>query len=167
MYIPGYIFKTRFYIPFIGETRNSERFQVLSLFASIYGIGPFNARKLYDLGLRTIEDLERYYDLPTRGAGSQGDADLDTTAAFSPDVIENELAVRTPNGKVVPLEVMTTGKRPGMNNAPPDMSIKIALMMREDLEVPIPREEVEEIHRVVMGELEKIQPGCISTIVGG
>jgi DNA polymerase mu len=145
----------------IGETRNSERFQALSLFASIYGIGPFNARKLYDLGVRTIEDLERYYDLPTRGVSSQGDVDLDTTtAAFSPHVIEDELTVRTPNGKVVPLQ------RPGMNNAPPDMSIKIALMMREDFEVPIPREEVEEIHRVVMGELEKIQPGCISTIVG-
>ena len=118
--------------------------------------------------MRTIEDLERYYDLPTRGAGSQGDADLHTTAAFSPHVIEDELDIRTPNGKIVPLEVMmSTGKRPGMNDAPPDMSIKIALMMREDFDVPIPREEVEEIHRVVMGELENIQPGCISTIVGG
>jgi len=69
----------------------------------------------------------------TRGTCSQGDADLHTAAAFSPHVIEDELDLRTPNGKVVPFEVMTTGKRPG-NHAPPYLSIKIA--MSEDLEVP-------------------------------
>lgn len=33
----------------------------LSLFSSIYGIGPNTARRLYALGLRSIEDLEIYY----------------------------------------------------------------------------------------------------------
>jgi len=47
------------------------------------------------------------------------------------------------------------------------MSIKIALALREELEVPIPREEVEEMHRFVVKELREIQPGCVSTIVGG
>lgn len=31
----------------------------------------------------------------------------------------------------------------------------------------IPREEVEEIGRVVMRELDALEPGCVSTIVGG
>lgn len=31
----------------------------------------------------------------------------------------------------------------------------------------IPRDEVEEIGRVVMRELDALEPGCVSTIVGG
>lgn len=159
MYILGYLSEPVVFFS-TGEIRDSERFQCLSLFVSIYGIGPVNARRLYDLGLRTIEHLERYYDLPTRPVGSH-------KAAFSADALEDELVVRTPNGKVVPSEAMTTTDNPPeLSNVPPDMSIKIALMMREDFEVPIPRQEVEEIHRVVMTELEKLQPGCVSTIAG-
>ncbi|KAF9512922.1 hypothetical protein BS47DRAFT_1344864 [Hydnum rufescens UP504] len=41
---------------------NSPRFGVLSLFSTIYGIGPSTARRLYDQGNRTFEDLERYYN---------------------------------------------------------------------------------------------------------
>ena len=40
---------------------NSPRFVALSLFSSVYGIGPNTARRLYALGLRTLEDLEAYY----------------------------------------------------------------------------------------------------------
>ena len=58
------------------------------------------------------------------------------TAAFSSHVIEDELEVWMLNWKAGLLEVMTTGKHPGMNKAPLGMSIKIALMMRGDLEVP-------------------------------
>jgi len=61
---------------------------------------------------------------------------------------------------------MKTGKRSEKDKVLPDMSIKIGLMLRDELDVPIPREEVEEIHRVVMRELEELQPGCFSTIVG-
>lgn len=39
----------------------SDRFKSLSLFTSIYGIGPNTARRLYSLGLRTVGDLEVYY----------------------------------------------------------------------------------------------------------
>jgi hypothetical protein len=39
------------------------RYHSLVDFSSVYGIGPTNARKLYDLGLRTIDDLERYYEV--------------------------------------------------------------------------------------------------------
>src|SRR5271154_1540753 len=123
---------------YTGTTRDSERFQALSVFATIYGIGPSTARKLYDLGLRTIEDLERYYDVPS-GA----------------DIASLEAQLVTPNGAKIASDKL------------PDMSIKVALALREELDTPIPRDEVEQMHQVVMAELDKIQPGCHSTIVGG
>ena len=36
-----------------------------------------------------------------------------------------------------------------------------------DVSPRIPRDEVEEMERVVMRELDKLEPGCVSTIVGG
>lgn len=33
--------------------------------------------------------------------------------------------------------------------------------------VRVPRDEVEEMNRVVMAELNALEPGCVSTIVGG
>ena len=44
-----------------GSIASSERFVSLSAFSSIYGIGPHTARRLFGLGLRSIEDLEIYY----------------------------------------------------------------------------------------------------------
>ncbi|KAF8963684.1 DNA polymerase mu [Flammula alnicola] len=128
------------YIEESQTTKASERFQSLSLFATIYGIGPSNARKLYDLGLRTIEDLERYYDV---------------YPGSSVPSLEDFFEETTPNGRRIPRDKL------------PDMSIKIALALREDFDIPISREEVEEMHRVVMKELHGIQPGCVSTVVGG
>ncbi|KAH9021225.1 Nucleotidyltransferase [Lactarius hengduanensis] len=65
------------------EIRQSERFASLSLFASIYGIGPTTSRKLYDLGLRTLRDLEAYYEVdastPVEHSGS---ADMDVRIAL-------------------------------------------------------------------------------------
>jgi DNA polymerase mu len=119
---------------------------------SVYGIGPVNARKLYDLGLRTIEDLERYYDLPSHDSGSGA-------TGFS--------AGGTPKSKRVPPEALKKGRSPGKDKILPNVNVKIGLMLRDELELPIPREEVEEIHQVVMSELEKLQAGCVSTIVGG
>ncbi|EIW80380.1 Nucleotidyltransferase [Coniophora puteana RWD-64-598 SS2] len=43
--------------------RESSRFQALSAFSRIYGIGPHTGRRLYDLGLRTLEELDRYYEV--------------------------------------------------------------------------------------------------------
>jgi len=45
--------------------------------------------------------------------------------------------------------------------------MKIALGLREELEIKVPRDEVEEIGRVIGQELEEVQPGCVWTIVGG
>ena len=43
--------------------RESERFKALSLFNTIYGIGPATARTSYDRGLRSLRDLEAYYEV--------------------------------------------------------------------------------------------------------
>ena len=40
----------------------TTRYQSLVEFSSVYGIGPTNARRLYDLGLRTIKHVEQYYE---------------------------------------------------------------------------------------------------------
>ncbi len=47
------------------EMRKAQRFASLSLFTSVYGIGPATARKLYDRGLRSLHDLEAYYEVDT------------------------------------------------------------------------------------------------------
>jgi hypothetical protein len=41
-----------------------EKFQCMKLFTSIYGIGPTKAKDLYGRGLRTLDDLKRYFDVP-------------------------------------------------------------------------------------------------------
>ena len=47
--------------PQTGTIESSDRFHTLTLFSSIYGIGPSTALRLYNLGLRTLADLEVYY----------------------------------------------------------------------------------------------------------
>ena len=41
------------------------------MLASVYGIGPSTARRLYALGLRTIDDLEAYYGVEPEEPESQ------------------------------------------------------------------------------------------------
>jgi DNA polymerase mu len=45
------------------EIASSSRFQALSELASTHGVGPVTARKLYDLGLRSIDDARMYYNV--------------------------------------------------------------------------------------------------------
>ncbi|KAJ6631595.1 hypothetical protein B0H10DRAFT_1772340 [Mycena sp. CBHHK59/15] len=116
----------------IGESQTieaSSRFRSLSAFSSVYGIGPTTARKLYDSGLRSIDDLEEYYDKHPVTARHAGESKLSTRA--------------------------------------PVLSIKAALALRVDLDQKIPRAEVDLMHEIVMAELEKLHPGCLSTVVGG
>lgn len=47
------------------KMRESERFQALSLFTTVHGIGSTTARTLYDRGLRSFRDLEAYYEVDT------------------------------------------------------------------------------------------------------
>ncbi|CAL1711990.1 unnamed protein product [Somion occarium] len=131
----------------ISEARSiasSERFKTLSDFSSVYGIGPNAAQKLYNLGLRTLEDLEIYYGVdPT---------DIETNLIK----LENEEA---PRG--------STRRSQGQKDEPGESWIKVALGLRNDLMKKIPRTEAEEMSRIVMQELDAIEPGCVSTIVGG
>lgn len=112
------------HIPEVEQVRQSERFISLSLFSSVYGIGPVTARELYDRGLRSLRDLEAYYEVDA-------------------------------------------GFVPVKDSASADMNIRVALALLDDLNHTIPRAEVEAIHATIIGHLEAVQPGCVSTIVGG
>ncbi|KAJ7821144.1 hypothetical protein B0H14DRAFT_2832315 [Mycena olivaceomarginata] len=117
-----------------GKIRESPRFNSLSEFTTIYGIGAATARKLFDtFGLRTIADLEEHYarhEPPPQRFSDEEQARRITTPA-------------------------------------PLLSIRAGLALREDLNEKIPRAEVDLMHDIVMGELEKLRQGCMSTIVGG
>ncbi|KAG6885387.1 hypothetical protein C0993_002350 [Termitomyces sp. T159_Od127] len=122
--------------------RSSARFQSLKAFTSIHGVGSATARQLYSIGIRTIQDMEQYYDVPIADDGTP--------------VLPEDQIIYTPNGQRVPT-----------SNKIPDLDIKVALVLRHDFAVSISRSEVEEMHNLVMAELEEIQPGWASTIVGG
>ncbi|OBZ65065.1 DNA-directed DNA/RNA polymerase mu [Grifola frondosa] len=124
--------------------RSSVRFQALSLFSSIYGIGPTTAQRLYDLGLRSLDELEVYYGVDSK-----------TQTSIDSGIVEVEKESKRRHAKDEGDE--------GLG----DTWIKIALGLREDLAIKIPRDEVEEMGRVVMRELDQLEHGCVSTIVGG
>src|SRR6266850_3071552 len=88
------------------EMKNSERFTSLSLFTSVYGIGPVTARKLYDRGLRTLRDLEAYYEVDaelTPVANSES-TDMDIRIALE---LRNEI-VQTCGHRVLYQSVVLT-----------------------------------------------------------
>ncbi|KAJ2917762.1 hypothetical protein MD484_g2678, partial [Candolleomyces efflorescens] len=141
--------KTRF-IPEAQTTLASERYQALSTFVTIYGIGPAKARQFYDMGMRNTSDLERYYDI-TPDSQPQTPAEVDALLTQLEDA-DNF----TPNGKQI-----------RNKDKVPDITVPVALALRGEFNIPIPRDEVEEIRDVVMRELEDLQADCVSTIVGG
>ncbi|KAL1936931.1 hypothetical protein VTO73DRAFT_3904 [Trametes versicolor] len=128
--------------------KSSERFRTLSLFTSIYGIGPHAARRLFALGLRSLADLEIYYG-------------VERSQVQQSQIIEVEEKPRRSNWK------RDKDKDRGDEEGLGESWIRVALGLREDLSKMIPRDEVEEIGRVVMRELDALEPGCVSTIVGG
>lgn len=69
---------------FTETMRESERFKALSLFNTIYGIGPATARTLYDRGLRSLRDLEAYYevDAGSKLAENNESTDMDIRIAL-------------------------------------------------------------------------------------
>ncbi|KAG5342625.1 hypothetical protein C0989_012130 [Termitomyces sp. Mn162] len=122
--------------------RSSARFLSLKAFASIHGVGSTTARHLYSIGLRTVEDMEQYYDVPIADDGVP--------------LLPNNEPKYTPNGKRIPT-----------NDTIPDLDIKAALVLRHEFAISISRSEVEEMHNLIMAELNDLKPGCASTIVGG
>ncbi|KAE9411611.1 Nucleotidyltransferase, partial [Gymnopus androsaceus JB14] len=122
---------------------SEARYQSLVAFTEIYGIGPSTARNLYSLGLRTIEDLEKHYK-------DKDNAKIQATRIQAPA----KKTFTSPTSKLRELGL-------------PEMTVKEALLLREDLNVRIPRSEVEEIRDVIMNELGQIRRGCVSMITGG
>ncbi|TFK51026.1 Nucleotidyltransferase [Heliocybe sulcata] len=161
-------------IPFIGEkitglieeyietgkiaeaqaTLTSERYKSLTAFTAIYGIGPNTAKQLYSQGLRTIRDLEVWYGIRP----PEGEEDA-----------EGVYAQQLQGGIVTVDGSKRRSTRGGKQGAEVENEswMKVALGLREELEIKIPRDEVEEIGRVVGKELEEFQSGCVWTIVGG
>ena len=91
------------------EIRKSERFITLSLFATIHGIGPATARKLYGLGLRTLRDLEAYYEVDTDFTpaenGDDTEMDIRTALRLHDDLIMTcELRTRYRNDLLTPTQ---------------------------------------------------------------
>lgn len=134
-------------------TLASERYHCLSLFTSIYGISPTKARQFYDMGMRTIVDLERYYDIPPNP---------DSKNRRPPEVVTDVL-----KGLEVASGFTPNGEPIGDEGRASELSIPVGIVLKDELDVRIPRAEVEEIRDIVLNELEELQPGCVSTIVGG
>jgi DNA polymerase IV len=128
-------------IPEVESTLASPRFSALSLLSSVYGIGPTTARLLYGKGVRTLRDLHTWYDV-------------------DPDA--------PPEGKIEDAKVEFDEALPNANKEDGKESlIRVALGFRPDLEIQIPRAEVEEIAGLVQAELDLVQAGCVATICGG
>lgn len=148
-------------IPEVEETRASERYQALSCFATVYGIGPARAREYYDMGMRSMANLERYYDIqpPPESLDPENPKSISMVNELVQELErrDNE-EIYTPNGKKVPTKGTTKA---------PEVTIPVALALRRELDTSIPREEVEEIREVITRELDEFQPGCVSTVVGG
>ncbi|KAA1470530.1 Nucleotidyltransferase [Dentipellis sp. KUC8613] len=160
----------------VETTLASTRYHTLTAFTTIYGIGPKTARQLYGLGLRTIEHLEAYYNVePTAEHGnSSGEAQTPagtSTEAQTKAELENDVQAdkeKEPEGTAAKeMHGVMLDSDEDAHDVMEENWIKIALGLRHDLAKKIPRDEVEEIHRVVMKELDDVEPGCVSTIVGG
>ncbi|KAF7351119.1 DNA-directed DNA/RNA polymerase mu [Mycena sanguinolenta] len=77
--------------------------------------------------------------------------------------LENHYASHEPP----PLSNRFPNEERQINTPAPALSIRAALALRTDLNEKIPRAEVDLMHEIVMREVERLRPGCMSTIVGG
>ncbi|KAG8721173.1 hypothetical protein FRC08_015286 [Ceratobasidium sp. 394] len=74
------------------QTTSSERFQTLSQFTAIHGIGSAKAREHYEAGCRTLEDLVKVYESKPKGPVVAG-----VLAALE---LRDELSIRIPRSEV-------------------------------------------------------------------
>lgn len=85
------------------------RFQSLSTFITIHGIGPYTARRLYGLGLRTLEELERYYEVKPGVSDEETMSLLDADASANTEAAAEQsikigLALRHDLSQTIPRE---------------------------------------------------------------
>ncbi|KAJ8696964.1 hypothetical protein PTI98_006783 [Pleurotus ostreatus] len=90
--------------------------------------------------MSTLEHLESYYDIRAHNPVLEEQT--------NPNIIESQVKRLSTKGI-------------------PEVTVQVGLALRHDLSQKIPREEVREMHVLVMKELETLQHGCVSTIVGG
>lgn len=88
---------------------SSPRFQSLSAFTAIYGIGPHTAGKLYALGLRTLEELDRYYEVTPGDASTEAPSHVASDKHYTEEVaaeisIKVGLALRHDFGQLISRE---------------------------------------------------------------
>ncbi|KAG9119524.1 hypothetical protein FRC07_005413 [Ceratobasidium sp. 392] len=74
------------------QIASSKRFQILSEFTAIHGIGPSKAREHYEAGCRNVEDLVEIYESKRKGPQVAG-----ILAALE---LREELSVRIPRSEV-------------------------------------------------------------------
>lgn len=75
------------------------------MFSAIYGIGPHTARRLYALGLRTVEDLEAYYDVETEKTKDSQLVELEQRERFGDDTGLGETWIKIALGLRKDLEI--------------------------------------------------------------
>ncbi|WVQ73950.1 hypothetical protein IAR50_003531 [Cryptococcus sp. DSM 104548] len=118
---------------------SSPRFRALLDFASVYTIGHHRARELYDIHhCRSLEDVKRHF------------ADMD--GGGQEDAIDErrEKLKRQKTGHMKAVDI-----------------VEEWMKLKDELDQPIPREEVEEITACVMEHVGAFVSGCRHTICGG
>ncbi|KAJ6589871.1 hypothetical protein DFH09DRAFT_976338 [Mycena vulgaris] len=120
-----------------GEIRESQTIQASSRFRALSAFAT-----IYGIGATTARKLYDSFGLRTI------------------DEVEEHYATHPP-----PASRNDKGSK--ISTQAPTLSIKAALGLRTELDEKIPRAEVDLMHDIVMAELEKLRPDCLSTIVGG
>jgi DNA polymerase IV len=137
----------------------------------VYGIGATTARGLYAIGLRTLEHLERYYDVwedpefKLSQTQSQTEVKQEEKTLKREAVLVEEADVKGDGGKTLIRAALGYREDLAIKYVPGSKDTRKRLLIYAF--VRIPRDEVEEIGRLMMAVLEEVEKGCVSTIVGG
>lgn len=172
-----------------GTTLHSARFKTLTVFNSIYGIGPHTARQLYALGLSSLEQLEQYYDVEgawddddnAEGAGGEGDAEIPASIADakpekqaesghsgsggglpSPPASEQS-EIRQESPALVPEEAEAEALTATSKERPKDIKLRgITTMLDEEDVGAMRKEEIKESWiKIALGLREDLSVKCV------
>jgi DNA polymerase mu len=127
----------------------SARFRALRLFSSVWSVGHSTAAELWREGCRDLEDVRLYFSRTDPAPQLEDDGhgyEFDRAAVRE----ERAKTRRREEGKMSREEVVSAW-----------------LGLRDELDTPIPRDEVVEIGGLVAEHLEGLMPGCEQTITGG
>ncbi|GMK55276.1 hypothetical protein CspeluHIS016_0203320 [Cutaneotrichosporon spelunceum] len=131
------------------EIKASPRFQALRLFSSVWSVGHSTAAELWRAGCRDLEDVRLYFSRTDAAPPLEDDGDgwgYDRSAARE----ERARSRRRKEGKMTREEVVAAW-----------------LDLKDELDTPIPRDEVVEIGDIVAEHLGALAPGCNQAVTGG